>query len=180
MANKIKYGISDVHYAPITTTGFGTPVALPGAVSISLAAEGERSPFNADNVEYFVTNVNNGYTGTLEVALFDDDARVALLGEVLDNTSKNLYEKASGAEAPKFALGFKVKGDAKDTCFWFYNCTLARPQVNAQTKADNIEPNTDTLDITCRPDANGYVRVKSTEDTASLSGWFTSVVATPS
>lgn len=51
MANKVKYGISNVHYAPVTSSGFGTPVALEGAVSLSLSAEGERSVFYADNIE---------------------------------------------------------------------------------------------------------------------------------
>lgn len=182
MSNKIKYGISDVHYALVTTSGYSTPVALPGAVSASLSAEGEHSSFYADNYEYFVTDVNNGYSGQLEVAFLDDDARVALLGEILDATNKNLYEKASGAESPKFALGFKIKGDAKDTYFWFYNCTLSRPQLNAETKGENIDPNTDTLDINCRPNDNGYVRVKSSEETSdsSISAWFSAVVAEPS
>lgn len=178
MANKVKYGISNVHYAPVTSSGFGTPVALEGAVSLSLSAEGERSVFYADNIEYYVVNVNNGYTGTLEVALLDDTARATLLGEILDGTSKNLYEKASGAEAPKFALGFQIEGDDGPVYFWFYNCTVNRVALNANTKEENIEPQTDSLDLTISPDANGYVRVKST-DASTTASWFSAVVATP-
>ena len=51
MANKIKYGIKSCYYAPVTATAadgtltYDTPVALPGAVSISLSANGSSEPF---------------------------------------------------------------------------------------------------------------------------------------
>lgn len=179
MANKIKFGISSVYYALKTSSGYDTPVALPGAVSLALSPEGERTNFAADNNnDYYATNANNGYSGSLELAYLDDTARQALLGEILDSTSKNLYEQESGAEAPVFALGFKVEGDDEPIYFWFYHVTASRPQVNAQTKAENIEPGTDTLDIVCGKDEDGYVRVKSTPASTTTS-WFSSVVAHP-
>jgi len=177
MANKIKYGISNVHYAVLGTTGYGTPVALPGAVSLTLSAEGDRNVFYADDVEYYVVNANNGYSGSLEVALLDDAFRTAVLGEVLDSTDKTLMEVASGAEAIKFALGFDVKGDDNTTKFWFYNCTASRPEVAAETKNESIDPKTDTIDIACAPDASGKVKVKTTDTTTStvIAGWYTAV-----
>lgn len=177
MANKIKYGISNVHYAVLGTSGYETPVALPGAVSISLSAEGDRNVFYADNIEYFVTNTNNGYSGTLEVALLDDDFREAILGEILDSSDKTLMEVSSGAESIKFALGFDIEGDNSTTKFWFYNCTASRPEASSSTKNESIEPNTDSIEIKCTPDANGKVRVKTTEATTStvVNGWYTAV-----
>ena len=70
MANKIRYGLSNVYYAVATlgtnnSATYATPVALPGAVSLSLDAEGETSNFYADNIAYYVTNSNNGYSGSL-------------------------------------------------------------------------------------------------------------------
>ena len=57
MADKVKFGIKNVHYAVLsdeTTPTYETPVAIPGAVSFSLEANGDTSPFYADNMQYFV------------------------------------------------------------------------------------------------------------------------------
>lgn len=53
-SNKVKYNLKNVHAAKLTETvgtdgtstyKYDTPKAIPGAVSISLDAEGESSPF---------------------------------------------------------------------------------------------------------------------------------------
>jgi phi13 family phage major tail protein len=78
MANKIKYGISKCYYAVYDGSTYETPVALPGAVSLSLDAQGDQSTFYADNIVYFATSANNGYQGDLELALLPDSFRISL------------------------------------------------------------------------------------------------------
>ena len=73
MSNKVKYGLKNVHYVPITEVNgkpqYGTPIAHPGAVSLSLQAEGEKLDFEADDTTYYEETSNSGYTGELELAL---------------------------------------------------------------------------------------------------------------
>ena len=69
MGNKVKFNLKNVHAAKLTETvtesvtsfSYGTPIAIPRAVSISLDAEGESSPFYADGIVYFRSVKNNGY-----------------------------------------------------------------------------------------------------------------------
>ena len=97
MANKVKYNLKNVHAAVLTESvvhnetvfTYGTPKPIPGAVSISLDAEGESSPFYADGIVYFRSVTNNGYSGDLEIALIPEWFRTDVLQEELD--SKNYY-----------------------------------------------------------------------------------------
>ena len=178
-SNKIKYGIRNVYYAQRTESGgsytYGSPIALPGAVSLSLAPEGDSNSFYADDVEYYRTDANNGYSGDLEIANIPDSFRVYALGEVMDNNDV-LIEDADAA-GKEFALGFEIQGSDHNTLFWFYNCVVSRPDTNASTKESSIDPQTDTLSISCRPDENYVVRAKTTDETAAATktGWFGTV-----
>ena len=84
--NKVKFNICDVHYAvlSVSDTGevtFGTPVAMPGAVSLSLDSNGEPSSFYADGVKYYTINNNMGYDGDLELAMIPESFRTEILKE---------------------------------------------------------------------------------------------------
>lgn len=149
-ANKIKYGLKNVYYAIAAIAADGsatytTPVAFPGAVSLSLDPEGDRSPFYADNIEYWVGQVNNGYSGSLEVARVIDQFKTDVLGYTKD--AKNIMYEDANADAVHFALIFQFEGDQKATRHVMYNCTASRPSASGNTKSDTIEPETESLDI---------------------------------
>lgn len=82
---------------------YETPKAIPGAVSISLDAEGDSSPFYADGIVYFRSVSNNGYSGDLEIALIPEWFRTDILKEELDKNGV-LVENSNITETEKFAF----------------------------------------------------------------------------
>jgi phi13 family phage major tail protein len=185
MANKIKYGIKNVYYAVATLAAnnsatYDTPVALPGAVSLTLDPEGDNNIFYADNIAYYTSYANNGYSGSLELALIPDAFRKDVLGEIEDN--KDVLVEEQGAPSVHFALMFQFEGDEKATRHVMYNCVASRPTTNGNTKESSIEPQTETINLTATSIYNASLdkdivkaRTSGTTDNTTYSGWFTSV-----
>lgn len=184
MPNKVKYGLKNVHAAilaetvvdGVTTYSYGTPKPVPGAVSISLEAQGETSPLYADDIVYFRTNANNGYSGDLEIALIPEWFRTDILQED-DDANGVLVEKSDIGESVKFALLFEFTGDAKGIRHVLYNCSASRPSLESQTKEENIEPGTEKLTITADPRGDGLVKARTGDSTNTTVyiGWYASV-----
>lgn len=182
MANKVKYGLSRCYYATFNESAgtYGSPVQLPGAVTLSLEQQGETTPFRADNIDYYTSVSNNGYEGDLELALIPDDFLTTIMGEVADGTTGLQYEVAT-AKPSAFALLFQFEGDDKATRHVMYNCKATRPSVGSQTTPDGaIEPQTETITIKCsaRPTDN-IVKAKCKDGDSAYSTFF-SAVALPS
>ena len=185
MANKVKFGLKNVYYSVITETvtsgeisySYATPVHIPGAVSLSVDVDGSTNPFYADNVVYYQTVANNGYSGTLEVAMIPDSFRTDVMQE--QTMQNGLIAEYSDKYPKSFAMAFQIDGDESNTCYWFYNCTATRPLVNGATVEENIEPQTDTLDIAMRARAtDALVRLKTSDSTPDSvrNTWFSAVV----
>ena len=182
--NKIHYGIKNCYYAVATIASNGsatynTPVALPGAVSLSLDPQGDSSPFYADNVVYYTSVANNGYEGDLELAKIPDAFLKDVLGYTEDH-NKILFEDAD-APVVHFALMFQFEGDAHARRHVLYNCTCQRPSVSGSTKEESIEPQTETLSLTATSiyhpeyDKNIVKASVTPTETTEYNGWNTSV-----
>ena len=183
--NKIKYGLKNVYAAKLTKTfnngvytfTYGTPKAIPGAVNLSLDAEGESNPFYADNTVYFRTTTNNGYSGDLEIALMPEWFREEILKEEKDDNGVFIERNDTGEPTP-FALLFQFEGDEKAIRHVLYNCSVSgRPSVASQTKESGTDPVTETLNISADPREDGLVKARSGSDTDSTvyQDWFTEV-----
>lgn len=184
MANKVKYGLSNVYYAKATIDSsnvatYDAPVAWPGAVNLSLSAEGDTTKFRADNIDYWVGQANNGYSGDFESALIPDSFRKDILGYI-EGTGGILIEDAQAKTIP-FALMFQFEGDEKNTRHVFYNVTCTRPTVSGSTTAETIEPQTETVTFTAVAIHNSalnkdIVKASAPETTSgAYTTWFTSV-----
>ena len=179
--NKVKFGLTNVYFAKITTVSsagtpsYGTCTRILGAVNLNLSATGDGTDFYADDSVFFHTQANNGYSGTLEMALISDDFKKDILGEVT-NTAGVQFEK-SDAQTAEFALMFEFQGDANATRHLLYRCTASRPDVASQTKEASVSPVTETLNLTALPRLdNAYVKAK-VEATATTvyNAWFNAV-----
>lgn len=182
---KIKYGLSNVHYAVATIAAdnsatYETPVRIPGAVNLSMEPQGENSVFNADNIEYAVFESNNGYEGDLEIALVPASFEKDVLG-AYEDTNKVLFEDAD-APTVHFALLFQFEGDVKATRHVLYNCTASRATVEGETKGETIEPKTETLSLKASsiyiPALGKNTPKAKTQDTtpdAQYNAWFDGV-----
>ena len=182
--NKVKYGLKNVHYAVATideatnTATYGTPVAWPGGVSLSLDAEGDVTKFRADNIDYYVGQSNNGYSGSLESALVPDSFKKDVLGELED--ANGVWVENAEAKTVHFALMFQFEGDQNAVRHVMYNCTASRPSVSGDTTDTSIEPQTETVDLTASPIHNAsldkdLVKARIKQDEAQYSSWFNAV-----
>lgn len=182
MSNKVKFGLSNVYISKITygannAVTYGTPFALPGAVNLSLEPAGESADFFADNTKYFSDSTNQGYTGTLEVALINDSFRTDILGQTQDSNGAFIENKDDVLS--DFALGCQFEGDTTGTRYWFYQCSVTRPNVASQTIETSKEPVTDELNITVAARiSDGAVQVhmeKNATNETAYNGFFAEV-----
>ena len=178
--NKVKFNLWNVYYAPLLTNTtskieYGTPIAIPGAVSLSLDPTGENTPFYADGIEYYTISNNMGYSGDFEIALIPESFRVDILKESHDS-NKVLIENKD-INVGKFALLFRFDGDIRAINHVMYNCSVSRPKIGSKTNEESKEVQTETLTISAKPLVKGYVKAKTGDSTPQTvyDNWFKSV-----
>lgn len=175
--DKVKFGIKNVHIFPQLTDAptFGPVIDVPGAVSLSLDAQGDISKFYADNIVYYQTSANNGYEGDLEVALIPDEVFEKIFNYVKDE--KNVYTENASKNVVPFAMTFEEEGDQAGTKFVLYNCTATRPSRSLATVEDSKEPTTQTLSVSAAPLKDGNVMAMTSADITVevLKDWHTDV-----
>ncbi len=182
--NKVKYNLKNAHYAVLTESedgkfSYGTPVKIPGSVSLSLAAKGSIKKFYADGIVYYQTAYNNGYEGDFEMALVPESFRTEVLGETLD-TNKVLLE-STDAKTKAFALLFEFEGDTKGIRHVMYNCTATRPSIESKTKEEEMDPVTEKLTISAAPRSDGKIKAKTGDEVveATYNNWYQAVYEVP-
>lgn len=182
--SKVNYGIQDVYVAKITETDgaitYGTPFAVKGAVSMSVEPEGgDATPYYADNMVYFMAPAtNNGYSGTLEIAITPEAFLTQILGQTKYENGM-VVEKTDDASA-RFALMFQAQGDTENRRFCFYDCTAKRPSRTNETKGESIEIANDSLEITMNGrTTDNIVKAYAEQGSTAYDSWFNAVPEPP-
>lgn len=151
MANKVEYGISQLHICTYTVgennaVTLGTPYHQRGAISFSAETNQEQNNFYADNVTYWSGYSGESIEGDLEVAMFDDAFKTQFLGyRTLTNGG---LANVKNAIKPSVAIFFQVEGDSESRRVALYNCALGAISREYSTVEENIEPTTETIPVT--------------------------------
>lgn len=181
MSNKVEFGLKNVHYANYKEVDgeitYDTPIKIPGAVSITLTPRGELAEFYADNMLYYSASSNDGYDGTLNIAVIPEQFAIDALGEVKDEDDGVLTEKAD-AKQKNFALMFEFEGDKKAVRHVLFKCTANRPTVTGETTTNTKEPQPNELTfISSARDGDLAVKTKTTSKTseAIYDNWYDKV-----
>lgn len=151
MANKVEFGISQLHVGTYTdsngTVTLGTPYHQAGAVSFSPEEDSEENTFYADNIAYWSGYSGGKIEGDLEVAMFDDAFKTQFLGyKTLTNGG---LANVKNATKPNVYVAFQVEGDAESRRVILYNCSLGAITREYNTIEESKEPTTETLGVTC-------------------------------
>lgn len=177
MANKVEFGISNLHVGTYTdnngTVTLGTPYAQKGAVSFSPEEQSEATNFYADNIIYWSGYSGGTFEGDLEVAKYDDAFKKQFLGykELTNGGLANV----KGATKPNVYIAFEVQGDAEARRIIMYNCSLGGITREYNTIEENKEPTTETISVTVTGDnTTGVSMATFKPDDAGYNTLFTS------
>lgn len=177
MANKVRFGLENVHFCTYTvgtdgTVTLGTPYHLQGAVSMNLDPSVETSEFYADNVRYWTGANDNGYEGELEMALFTDEFKTQFLNYV--TLTGGGIAQVKGQPNKDVCIIFEGKGDAEKTRGILYNVSLGQISRTHETTTETTEPQTATLSFVVSGDnKTGIVMAEYGEEDTAYATLFT-------
>ena len=170
MANKVEFGISNLHIGTYTvdTSGnvtLGTPYNQPGAVSFSPEEQSEQNTFYADNIAYWSGYSGGTMEGDLEVAKFDDAFKTQFLGYTAKTDGGLALVK--GATKPNVYIAFEVDGDTEKRRVILYNASFGGITREFSTIEESKEPATETIAVTVAGDNKTGVTMVSYNQSAT-------------
>lgn len=179
--NKVKYGLKNIHCAKRRvaadgTVTYDTPVAVPGAVKLSLTKQGDSETTYADDGAYNVVMTKSGYKGNMELVRVLKKFLIDFLGQTEDQNGAVV--ETINDQAEEFALLFELQGDVTPTRYVFYRCLADLEAFEAETAAEKKTPKSDTMAIEVMPDEkNGFIKayVEKSVNAAKYNDFFKKV-----
>lgn len=174
-----KIGISNLHYAVMTTEDtasaaatYGTVTAVPGTVSANITPSSNKATLYADNGPYETASSLGEITLALDLADLDPDVQADLLGHTL---ASGQLDYAASDVAPYCAVMFEyLLGNGKKRCVKLYKGKFSEPADEGTTKGENVEFQTSSIEATFVQLKNNGLW-KSTKDfdaDASTAAWY--------
>jgi len=169
MANKVEFGISNLHVGTYSvgtngTVTMGTPYHQKGAVSFSPEEQEENNTFYADNIEYWSQFIGGTFEGDIEVAKFDDLFKTQFLGYIAKSDGGIALTK--NAIKPDTYIAFEVDGDAQKRRVIYYNCALGGIQrEHKTTEGATKTPDTEKITVKVTGDNKTGVSMVSYKQT---------------
>lgn len=153
--NKVKFGLSNVHYAVATVSEagavtYGNWSALPNGISLTTDSNTNTSTQYADNVLVYEGSTVTSTTLELELTVIPKAFLTDILGYKVGSDG-GLVQPA-GAITKKIALWFEMDGDVKKSRVCYFLCSVSDvPGENAQTKTESITFANKKLNLTAYP-----------------------------
>lgn len=176
MSNKVKFGLSNCVIWPIEsidTNGkptYAQAIKLPGGVSLTMDPEESSEPFYADNIVYYLTSANSGYSGELELALVPKEFNTEILGQKEDDAG--VMVETTDDKPKEFAMAWQFEGDVNATRHLFPRCSAGRTSVAGKTKEDAIKPETEKLKLTAMGRVDNHIaKCSCPEGTKPYAEW---------
>lgn len=143
MAEPMKIGCDQLHYALLTADTneqltFGTPVAMPGVMTLGITANTDSQTAFYDDGPGEVATSLGSIEVTIEKNALSASEKNVLLGHQLDTNGAVIY----GAEdiPPFVALGFRnLRTDGTYRYVWLLKGKFQEPEDSSSTKGDSIE-----------------------------------------
>ncbi len=179
MSNIVTYGLDKCYYA--VKQGhyiYDTPVPLMGAVSLSVSPNIKVSTAKYIGNERPIANIDNGYTGKLELAYLSSDFLCNVFGYELDSNGL-LIEKKHSTNILSFALLFQTQTNNNPVRYCYYECSCVKPPFQTETTTDKNNINRDIIDLTIVPrHHDDKIRISTTSNTPQsvYDNWFNAVI----
>lgn len=181
---KVNFNIKKLQFSKIESISeagvptYGTPIMLPGTVSLTFDNDQSSDPFYADGEAYFTPAGASSYTGTLENALFTKDVLVEIY-KYIEDKSGNLLETA---DAPvEFGMQFACDSDDGDVYFTYYRVSSNKPGINLQTSESSATINPQSVSLTASPitledGSTKVIKGFATKEASNYATYFNAIV----
>lgn len=146
-------GVSDLYVAKITAdtdAAFtpGTPEALAPTATIARETTVNTKTRYYSNKAMYADSSEGETKVTAAIPGLTVEGRANLLGKVYNETDGIMYDNGE-ADAPYFAIGYAIdRPDGIKEFYWFLKGKFSIPKDEGETKTDNVNEKTLTLEFT--------------------------------